>query len=284
MSNIVVAMSTPEITLQPEPQTAAIGPSARLTRALKQGLLDAWDKLGLVVGMSLTGTLVVLLALSFERLVPRSLPFIVHLGVVMGTITLLLPLPLAGSFHIAHLIATRDEISYLTFWQTGLHLYRKALALLATDFLVLGGLGINLWFYTRFGNLLGLCALLLCIYLLLFWCLMAQYHFPLLIAQEAGVFDTPDIRARRGTFAIVRRSFFLTLGRPFYAVGLLVIVLPLLVVCVLSGVLLALIGFGLLALLLTHSTRALLLQFGVIPPPPPPEEVIPDLKFRIKGV
>ena len=256
---------------------------ARLFKALKQGLVDAWDKLGLVIGMSLTGTLLLLLALGLERLVPRTLPIGAHLAVVLIAIALTLPLPLAGSFAVAHRIAIHDEVSYLTFWQNGIQLYRQAFLLLAVDLLVLSVLGINLWFYARLGNIIGIVVLLVCTYLFLFWCLMVLYHFPLLIAQDAGIFDTPELRARRGTFAVLRRAFFLTLGRPFFALGLFVTVLPIGIICVISGVLLALVGYGLLALLLTHATRALLVQFGVVPPPPLPEEVVPDEKFRIKG-
>ena len=146
----------------------------------------------------------------------------------------------------------------------------------------MGVLSVNLWFYGRLGHVAGTVAMLLCLYLLLFWGMMALSHFPLLIAQEAGVFDEPGRMARRGTLAVLRRAFFLTLGRPFYAFGLLVLVVPLAVLTGLTGVLFALLLPGLLALLTTHSTRALLVQFGVLHPPPPPEAVVPDEKFKLK--
>ena len=259
-------------------------PPAHLGQVVRLALRDAWDKLGVVLGVSLTWTLLLAIALAVERLVPRAVPVAAHLLVLFVALVILLAAPLAGAFHIAHQIVTHDEVSYGEFWRGAARLYRPVVGLWACDLLVMGVLSVNLWFYGRLGHFAGTVAMLLCLYLLLFWTLMALSHFPLLIAQEVGIFDEPGKPARRGTLAVLRRAFFLTLGRPFYALGVLALALPLTVLTGLSGVLFALLLPGLLALLTTHSTRALLVQFGVLPPPPLPEEVIPDEKFKLKDV
>lgn len=254
---------------------------------MRQGFYDCWDRLGLVVAMSLTGTLALTLALSLPYLIP---PHLIPHGATAGVALLigclagvaLFVLPMAGAFQIAHQIATHDEVSYGDFLRAGWRLYRPAITLLAIDLAVAVGLAANFVFYLKLGGLFGLVAMLFCLYLLLFWCLMALSHFPLLIAQEAGLFDTPERPARRGALPVLRRALYLTLGRPFYALGLGALVLPLSALCLLSGVLLALFWLGLIALLLTQANRALLIQFAVLPPPPPQEAIIPDEQFRIK--
>jgi hypothetical protein len=265
-----------------ETESSPSPPPARFSQVVRLALRDAWDKLGVVLGVSLTWTLLLAFALGMERLVPRAAPVAAHLLVLFVALVLLLAAPLAGAYHIAHQIVTHDEVSYGEFWRGAARLYRPVVGLWAFDLFVMGVLSVNLWFYGRLGHVAGTVAMLLCLYLLLFWSLMALSHFPLLVAQEAGVFDEPGKFARRGTLAVLRRAFFLTLGRPFYALGILVLVVPLTVLTGLTGVLFALLLPGLLALLTTHSTRALLVQFGVLPPPPPPEEVVPDERFKLK--
>ena len=257
-------------------------PSPITTHPFSLTIRDAWDKLGLVVGVSLTWALVMASAFSLERLVPRSVPLLFHLLLLGALVTCLLPLLMAGSFYVAHLVAIRDEVTYADFWRGGTRFYTQCLALTLCHFVIEGVLGVNAWFYGRMGHVGGLAIMLLCLYLLLFWSMMAAYHFPLLIAQEMGVFDEPDKPAKRGLFAIARRAFYLTLGRPFYALALLAVCGLIAVVFSATGVLFVLVGPGLLALLTTNAVRALLVQFGILSPPPTAETVVPDEKFRLR--
>ena len=256
---------------------------AHLGRLLKQALRDGWDKLGLVVGVSLTATVLLSVSLWLERLVPRAAPPWAHVLSVAVAMLVVLSLPLGGVFALAHQIATRDELSYGAFWRGAIKLYPHTLRLAVCDALILAALVINLNFYARLGNVAGMAAMLLCVYLLVLWALMALYHFPLLVAQQAGVFDEPDKPARRGTFAVLRRAFFLVLGRPVFALGLLAALLVLTALCSVTGVLLAVAWPALTALMLTLAVRALLVQYDVLPPPPPVQAVVPDEKFRIKA-
>ncbi len=270
--------------MEPISEAEASDTRADLGRALKQAVLAGWDKLGLVVGVSLTTTILLSMALWLERLVPRSAPAWAHLLFAALALLAVLSLPVGGAFGVAHQIATRDELSYGAFWQGALRLYPHSLRLAVCDTLIVAALVVNIWFYARTGNVAGLAAMLLCVYLLAMWALMAIYHFPLLIAQEAGIFDEPDKPARRGTLAVLRRAFFLMLGRPVFAVGLLAALLALTALCGVTGVLLAVVWPVVAALMLTLATRALLVQYAVLPPPLPVEAVVPDEKFKIKDM
>ena len=243
---------------------------------------EAWDKLGLVVGVSLTWALLLAGAFSLERLVPHSVPLLFHLLLLGGLLILLLPLLMAGTFFVSHLVAVRDEVTYADFWRGAVRFYVSSFLLTLCHFAVEGVLGLNAWFYGRMGHVGGIAIMLVCLYGLLFWSMMAAAHFPLLIAQEVGIFDEPEKQAKRGIFAVLRRAFYLTLGRPFYALGLLAACGLIAVVFSVTGVLFVLAGPGLLGLLTTNGVRALLVQFGVVPPPPVAEPVVPDEKFRLR--
>ena len=120
---------SPATPAEPEPVPAA--PPARLVRVVRQSLRDAWDKLGLVLGVSLTGTLLLAVALGMERLVPRAAPLAAHLLVLFAALVALLAAPIAGAFHIAHQVATHDEVSYGEFWRGAARLYKRVAALWA---------------------------------------------------------------------------------------------------------------------------------------------------------
>lgn len=264
----------------PSVSESAPVPPVRLGRVLRAGLREVWDRLGLVVGVSLTWMLLLSLLLSLARLLPPTLPVAARNSVFALWAALLLSAPTAGAFHVAHLVFAREEVAYADFWRGARRLVGPATRLGLLHLAALTIFAANLWFYLRLGNLVGILAGLLCLYLLLFWGMMALYHFPLLVAQEAGLFDEPERRAKRGAFAVLRRAFFLTLGEPFFSLGLFAVTALLIVAMGATVVLPPLLGMGTLALLLTPATRALLVKYGVLPLPVV-EEPIPDEKFRI---
>ena len=268
--------------LQQQPNTDAPTPNTQHPTPVLLAVRDAWDKLGLVVGVSLTWALLLATLFSLERLVPRALPMPFHIGLLGLMLALLLPLLIAGAVYVAHLVVIRDEVTYADFWRGGVRLYPQSLLLTVCHFVVEGVLAANIWFYGHVGHVSGYAIMLLCLYALLFWSLMAVCHFPLLVAQDLGVFDEPDKPAKRGVFAVFRRAFYLVLGRPFAVLGLLALCAVITFAFIATGVLFILIGPGLLALLVTHSVRALLIHFGVVAPPPLPEAVVPDAKFRLR--
>jgi uncharacterized membrane protein YesL len=261
-------------------QTAA-PPPARLGRALRAGFRLAWDRLGLVLALSLTWSLLVFVPLTLWHLLPASLPILAREGLAALLAALTLSAPVAGAFLAAHLACVGEEVSYLDFWRGAKSLFGPATRLGLIHLVVWSVLAINLWFYLHVGHLLGGVAALLCLYVLLFWGLMAVYHFPLLVAQETGVFDEPDRCARRGALAVLRRAFYLALGSPFYSAGLLAVTLLLSAVLLGTVALSPLLWLGLIALITTQATHTLLIQYSVLPPPPT-GEAVPDGQFRIQ--
>jgi hypothetical protein len=253
-----------------------LGQAVRLT--LRQG----WDRIGILMAVSLTWVLLLALLSAIGSKLPISWPLALRYGVILAAMALVLPAPLAGAHYVAQLIAQHDEVSYFDMWLGARRLAGPSIRLGLIHILVLGLFAANLWFYLHLGGFVGMVAMFLCGYALLFWGMMMSLHYPLLVAQETGVFDEPERQAKRGAAAVLRRAFFLALGRPFYTFGLLAIVIPITVAFAATMALLALLWAGGVALLTTHGTRLLLIQYGIIPPPPI-EEPIPDEKFRIKA-
>jgi hypothetical protein len=263
-----------------EGQTGRAVPKTGLGQALRAGLRESWDRLGAVIGISLTWIALCLVALTPGQWLPASVPLGLRIALVALWGGAILAGPTAGAFYVAYLASTHDEATYAAFWSGVRRFFRPALGLVWTQAAITAILAVNLLFYLSLRNGAGWAAAILCGYLLLFWGMQAQYHLPVLIAQEEGVFDTPEGAARRGVLAVLRRSALLTLGAPWFALGLLLVVLLISVAFLLSRFLFVLLWPGMLAMLLTYPTRALLLRFGVLTAPVP-ETVIPDAEFRL---
>jgi hypothetical protein len=254
-------------------------PPARLGRALRRGVREAWDRLGSVLGVSLTWMLLLTVPLTVGRALPPAWPGIVRTGIIVLMMALTLSAPAAGAFTVAHLACAHEEVSYMDFWRGAGRLFGPATRLGLFHTAVRSVFAVNLWFYASIGQGIGIAATLVCLYALLFWEMMAIYHFPLLVAQEAGLFDEPGRRAKRGVLALLRRAFYLALGDSLYTVGLLAAVLTVTVLYALTAVLPALLWLGTVAFLTTQATRALLVRYGVLPPPT--EGPVPEDRFHI---
>jgi hypothetical protein len=247
---------------------------------MRWGVREAWDRLGSVLGVSLTWMLLLTVPLAVGRALPPAWPGTVRAGIVILMMALILSAPAAGAFTVAHLACAREEVSYLDFWRGAGRLFGPATCLGLLHTAVRSVFAVNLWFYVSLGHGFGVAATLVCLYALLFWEMMAIYHFPLLVAQEAGVFDEPGRRAKRGVLAVLRRAFYLALGDSLFTVGLLAVVLTVTVLYALTAVLPALLWLGTVAFLTTQATRALLVKYGILPPPMT-EGPVPEDGFQI---
>lgn len=265
----------------PRQEAAKTVASTRLGYALRVGLREIWDRLGLVIAISLTWTILLALPLTLGRLLPLAVPVSLRNLLVLLTATLTLSAPTAGVYYIAHLVCIHDEVSYLDFWHGAKRYFAPATRLGLVAALVFSVFVVNIWFYLQLRSGGGLLAALACLYALLFWLMMAVYHFPLLVAQEQGLFDEPERQAKRGVFAVLRRAFYLALGDPFTTLGLLAALVLLSIPVFLTLALPPMLWPASLALLTTQATRALLRKYGVLPLPVV-EEAVPDEKFRIK--
>ena len=239
-------------------------PPARLGRSLLSALRSIWDRLGTILLVSLIGTVHLLLSLSLGLLVPHAWPAPLRaVGIGLISVTALSPL-IAAAFDVALRICTHREVSFpLVF--SGLRQYGSVAIRLGTLHLVVGlTTASNLVFYLQVKGIPGRTAVLICLYLLLFWCTMALYQGPLLVLQESGAFDAADRPAKRGAKAVVRRSFFLVVGEPLFSIGLGIAALLWSVLSLLTAVGAAMCWLGGICILITAPTLALLAKYGVL--------------------
>jgi hypothetical protein len=260
-------------------------PTARLGRAIRLTLREGWDHLGIVMAVSATWLALFAVPLYIGRLLPVGLPLTIRYAIVLLACALALSAPLAGAHDVARRIVAHDEVSYLDFWRGARRLAGPATRLGLVQLIALGIFATNFWFYIHLNGtypsgFVARVAIFICFYVFLAWGMMTSLHYPILVAQEAGVFDEQELLARRGALAALRRAFFLALGRPFYTLGLLLIEAVTTIAFAATGVLLALFWVGGIALLNTQATHLLLVQYGVLPQPPI-EDAIPDEQFRI---
>ena len=178
-------------------------------------------------------------------------------------------------------MAFHEEASYTHLWQEGAALFGPAIRLMLLQMAAIAVLVTACLFYAGWHSWIGRIGALASGYALLLWAMMLLYQWPLLIAQEKGAFDEPDRRARRGAFAVIRRSFYMALGTPFFTAALLVILLLGSALMAATVVLPPLLWIGIAAIATTGACRAVLIQFGVLPSPVR-EEPIADLQFRIR--
>ena len=233
-----------------------------------------WDKLGLVISMSVTWALCVLAPLSIVRWAPHSVSPVVRYAFLI-LIPIFGAVPAAGSGYIAQEIACFREVSYESFLREGWRLRWESLRLSFVHWIFFLVMGVTIWFYLHISHWSGRIGLLFCFYFSICWCLMSVCHFPIMVAQETGAFDEPGRRAKRGTFAVIRRSFFLLLGRPLFVLGLFSVLALFTTITLVTAILPILLWSGCFSFLTAFPIHALLIQFDVIRPPEKESAVAP---------
>lgn len=251
--------------------------SPNALRAVWSGVRLTWDRLGLVLAISLTGSLAVMVLLAVWMLLGRVFPTV---GSLLGfAFALMLVPPLfTGACHTVYLALLPDEHSYADFWRGVRQHYWLSLQLGFLQSFVLLLLGVNIGFYLAWRSPFAVFALVASLYALLLWLMMMLYQYPALVAQEAGLFDEPERKAKRGVLAVLRRSLFLTLGSPLYTFLVLVCLILLTLLSLVTAVLFVAVWGGLLAFVQTSATRELLMKYGILPLPTP---LPPDEGFRL---
>ncbi len=252
----------------------------RLSRAVRMAIRLGWDHIGLwmIVGFTIFSLfsvpLLVWQVTVFLPLAVRATFCAAILAAGLGPL-------LAGAYTIAWDIGDYQDTGWLSLWRGARDLLVPA-ALLSLIHAAVWFMGlVALWFYLSQHTAISVVATLVCVYCLGMWALLAPLQLPLLVMQERGVFDEPDRRARRGALAVIRRSFFLTIGAPVAVCGLLLMNIFVLVLSILTVIALPLFTMGMLAMLNDQVVRALLVRFSVLPPPPDPHDAVEDEKFRL---
>ncbi len=241
-------------------------PKANLFKELKSACLAIWSKLGLVVVISSTWALFVSFPLSLSFWMPSFLPPIVRY-LPISLIPIFGAIPAVGAAVVAQEIAMLREASYAIFWREGWRFAALSIRLALIHGAAAAGLTFSFWFYLRISHWSGRVALLVCFYAALFWLMMVVYHYPLLVAQESGVFDEPGRKAKRGVAAVIRRSFYLVVGSPIYSFALLAFIALFAALSLFTAVSPILLWGGSFALFSCFSARALLVQYEVLPAP-----------------
>ena len=238
----------------------------RIRQACRLALHDGWDRLGLLIAVSLT-------FLSFLCL-PAAVGYWVHKPVWLKIALLFLfstPLPalFTGACSQFHKMESGEEASWTGFLHDSVILFFPAVRLSIIHAAVDTSLGVNLVFYLSFlqKDPLVLLFIILWGYISLLWTLMSLYLFPLLALQEYGGFDEPDRAAKRGVLAAYRRAFYLAIGSIPYSIGALIASLFIILICLISKALIALLLIGALSLQLTIAARVQLAGYGIVSPP-----------------
>ena len=268
-------------TIIPMNTPSEILPSVGLLFALKRAARALWDRLGLTIGLSLTWSLLMLIALNVAHTLPLGSRTVPAALLAPLLVTLLMAPATAGIYAVVWRLLASEPAAYADFWQAARQSAGLAVRLGLLNVAVVGILSFSLWFYAHTHGAAGIAAAFLSFDVLVLWGIMAVLHFPLLAAQEAGVFDTPEHQAKRGLWAVLRRAFFLALGRPGQAFGLLVVTLLLTALVLPLNGLNVILWPGIIAFVTASGTRSLLMQFAVIPLPQS-EDIVPDEAFRLR--
>ncbi|HSV72719.1 MAG TPA: hypothetical protein VLH79_03055 [Chthonomonadales bacterium] len=249
----------------------------RTGRELRRALADAWDALGLVCGVSLTVFAVI--ALPPASAVASQHPLLVGAAVVW---VFLVGGPLwFGTCHVAHLIASRDEPNYAALWSAARRHWKQAVALaLVQGIISLVLLADIVFFVTRAFPGAALVAALFG-YALLFWWMNCLYHWPLLVAAHAGIIAR-DGGAPPRLRSVLKNALVMAVSAPGFTSIFLLATMVTFALLAATGVGLAMLGAGLVAIVTTTAGRAQLVRFGALPEPPNTDGPAVDQGWRMR--
>ena len=254
----------------------------RLGRTLRFGIRAAWDSIGFVCASSLTLFAAFTVPASLAAAVPHARGSGVWASAALAVLIYLLTVPplYAGICSLALKVLEHDEPSYIDIWRGFRLLYWHSVALGTVHVLAAAILLANMLFYLSRPSLPFLFLAIVFGYALLFWLMNVFYHWPLLIAAEAGLIkrETGE-KPRLGS--VFRNGFLLTVSAPAFTLLLAALLCSIAVPLIVSGVGMALLLPGFAAFLTTQATRDQLVRFGVAPPQFDPDEPINDERWRV---
>lgn len=253
-------------------------PTITFFKALRRATGDAYDRLGLTVASSLLWSVGLLLTLMTMNTAVRTQSATIVL-VVFFVGSVVLGEAWAACVYLAYRIVTRDDPSLLCFVEAWRSLGTKTLWLGIVQAFVTLVITANIALYLQ-SNLLFMRVFgVVILYLLLLWITAMLYQYPLLVEHVFGAYSQEQTKTgwlRR----VLRRSLLLTIGNLPFSAGMFAMVAAWALFCAISMIGLALMFTGFASLATVHWTRALLINYGVIPLPPEPE-IIPDEQFRL---
>lgn len=245
---------------------------ASLGRVLKRGVVDAWDRFGLVIGASLVWSfavsLPIIVAAAVGGRIPGTRMWLALVGLAASA--LVGAALLGGIYRLAYKIVYREDPTLGDVLSGAKEMVGRSYAIAAINVIVAGILALDVaFFFGLIGPLrtslitLGVGALAL--YAMLAWSMAAIYQFPLLSAQR-------PMGQREGALAAVKKSLLLALHNPGFTIGLFVVILGFSVLCLISVIGMLVIYTGTVSIVTTHALRELYVRYGVVEEPPEVEE------------
>ena len=235
---------------------------AKLGQALKRGVGDIYDRLGLVIFAGFLWFVAVLVPISIGAELSRHASHVFLFVGVLAAFLLSVPL-MAGVFEMARRVVMREEPSIADLKAGFTQFLGPAMKLALTDLVVTVVILVDVaFFFGRMGPKGGLHSPLLVVigvflvYILLAWLTMMLYHFPILIWQKSS------------TTAVLKRGFLLTVDNPTFTIGLLFAIILLTILCVVTVIGMAVLFMGAAAILTTNALRELFIKYKMIEEPP----------------
>lgn len=240
---------------------------ASLGRALKKGLSDAWDHLGLVIAASLAWSIAILIPMAIGWEVQGKLhdtwPWAIVCG-ILGGVLISTPL-LAGVFKMAYNTVYHEDPALNDILDGARELLTAGYSVIGINILVIVVLLTNAaFFFGIFGPLkenIGFYLIgALFLYLFVLWRMMSLYHLPALAAQK-------PLKQRPGAIAAIKKSFILTMHNPVFTIELFAITIGISVLCIVSMVGMLILYMGVISIILTHALRELFARYGIVEEP-----------------
>lgn len=218
-------------------------------KTLKQGFIDAYDYLGLIVVSSCLWFASVLLSVF---LIHAAISFSIVVGALAGvTLYSLVVAPVTASvFYMCRNIAVREEPSVGNLI-TGLReFFAPSAGLAMAQVIVTTIICVNGWFYLTRGGVLTVLGVLF-VYLMLVWCMSGLYHYPLLVEQRASALK------------ILKRGFLLSVDNPRFTSSLFFVIIVLTGVGMVTFLGMPLLYAGVVGIIEMRALRALFVKYGL---------------------
>ncbi|NOK57591.1 MAG: hypothetical protein GFH27_549303n144 [Chloroflexi bacterium AL-W] len=215
-------------------------------KVLWLAIKDLFDELFVLMGVNIVWILInlPLFGLTFIFANPDTL-FLASITLLLSILTL--GPTNAGLYIVAERVTEGRKIGVGTFFEGLRSHVRLSWQVYGTWMFGLLLILVNLQFYAGMGNVLGAFLLVLFLYILLIWFGILIYIGPLMIIQV-------DKRLRM----IARNALLMTLGRPLFTIGTLIVMGLISVVSFIVGILVLLVTFSFFALWGFHATNKLI--------------------------
>lgn len=164
-------------------------------RAVARGFRGAYDFAGT--------TMIVSTLWFFGGMFPALLAFLVLVQVpainsvlIFGAVCVVLLGPLtAGVYSVCDSIMRGDEVRIKEYFSHIARHYKKAALVTAVMGAILGVLVIDVLFFLQLGNRIMQFVGMVWVYLIIFWLMMVQYVYPLVVRKDRSVWETIKMAA-----------------------------------------------------------------------------------------